>query len=50
MSMANARRLYDLTQVGDVVTVVGSPRKLEPNNGWTDWNIPWTTWMAGSAA
>ncbi len=50
MSMANAKRLFGLTRVGDVVTVVGSPRKLEPNNGWTDWNVPWSTWLAGSAA
>jgi lipoprotein-anchoring transpeptidase ErfK/SrfK len=50
MSTANAIWLFDHTHVGDVVQVVGSPRTLEPGNGWTDWNVPWETWLAGSAA
>jgi lipoprotein-anchoring transpeptidase ErfK/SrfK len=49
MSLANGIWLYNQTRVGDVVTVVNSPRHLEPGNGWTDWNVPWSTWLAGSA-
>jgi lipoprotein-anchoring transpeptidase ErfK/SrfK len=49
MSMANARWFYGLTKVGDVINVVGSTRVLEPNNGWTDWNVSWASWSAGSA-
>jgi lipoprotein-anchoring transpeptidase ErfK/SrfK len=49
MSTANAIWLYNQTHVGDIVQVVGSPRKLEPGNGWTDWNVTWSTWVKGSA-
>jgi hypothetical protein len=49
MSMADARWLFGVTKVGDVVKVVGSTRPLEPNNGWTDWNVPWERWQQGSA-
>jgi len=49
MSMANAKRLFDNTLIGDVVKVVGSSRELEPGNGWTDWNMSWKDWLAGSA-
>ena len=49
MSTSNAIWLYNQTHVGDVVKVVGSPRGLEPGNGWTDWNVKWSTWLEGSA-
>ncbi len=49
MSMTNASWLFRQTTVGDIVQVVGSPRRLEPGNGWTDWNVDWTDWVAGSA-
>jgi len=48
MSMTNAKRLFYNTLVGDV-KVVGSPRELEPGNGWTDWNVSWKDWLKGSA-
>ena len=50
MSMADARWLFNLSQVGDVIEVVNSPRPISIGNGWTDWNIPWETWAAGGAA
>ena len=34
---------------GDVVRFVNSPRSLEDNNGWTDWNVDWSEWNKGSA-
>ena len=49
MSTPNAIWLYNQTNVGDVVQVVGSPRGLEPGNGWTDWNVKWSDWLEGSA-
>lgn len=49
MSTADAAWLYKQTKRGDVVKYVGSPRKLEPGNGWTDWNRSWADWLEGSA-
>jgi lipoprotein-anchoring transpeptidase ErfK/SrfK len=49
MSMSNAIWLFNQTHVGDIVKVVGSPRTLEPGNGYTDWNVAWSAWRAGSA-
>lgn len=49
MSPANAVWLFRQSRVGDLVTVVGSPRPLEPGNGYTDWNVSWQDWLAGSA-
>jgi lipoprotein-anchoring transpeptidase ErfK/SrfK len=50
MSTENAQWFFKLAQPGDVVTVVGSPKKP---NSWTlgvaDWNISWSRWLAGSA-
>jgi lipoprotein-anchoring transpeptidase ErfK/SrfK len=49
MSMSNAIWLFNQSTIGDVVQVVGSPRSLEPGNGYTDWNVSWSKWLAGSA-
>jgi lipoprotein-anchoring transpeptidase ErfK/SrfK len=49
MSTANARWLYDNSNIGDVVEFVNSPRGLESGNGYTDWNVAWAKWTAGSA-
>lgn len=49
MGMANAIWLFNQTHVGDIVKVVGSPRTLEPGNGYTDWNVSWNKWLQGSA-
>jgi lipoprotein-anchoring transpeptidase ErfK/SrfK len=49
MSNENAAWLYGVSKVGDVVRYVSSTRALEPDNGWTDWNISWPQWSAGSA-
>jgi lipoprotein-anchoring transpeptidase ErfK/SrfK len=50
LSVANATWFYNFSQRGDVVQVVGSPKK--PNDwslGVVDWNLPWSQWVAGSA-
>ena len=49
MSNENAAWLYGASKVGDVVRYVSSTRVLEPDNGWTDWNISWPAWSAASA-
>ena len=49
MSTSDAKWLYERSQRGDVVQYLNSPRPLEDRNGWTDWNVPWASWTAGSA-
>jgi lipoprotein-anchoring transpeptidase ErfK/SrfK len=48
-SPADAKWLYGLSLRGDIVTVTGTPRPLQSGNGWTDWNVSWADWVAGSA-
>jgi len=50
MSMADARWLFGLSRVGDIIEVVNSPRAISLGNGWTDWNVPWETWSTGGVA
>jgi lipoprotein-anchoring transpeptidase ErfK/SrfK len=49
MSTADAAWLFSQSRRGDVVKFVDSPRSLEPQNGWTDWNVSWADWVEGSA-
>lgn len=49
MSVANAGWFFGQSKIGDPIKFVGSTRALEANNGWTDWNVPWSTWVKGSA-
>jgi len=48
-SPADAKWFYGLSLRGDIVTVTGTPRPLQSGNGWTDWNVSWSDWLAGSA-
>jgi lipoprotein-anchoring transpeptidase ErfK/SrfK len=34
---------------GDIVTIKGTGKSLEPTDGFGDWNIPWDKWLEGSA-
>ncbi|MFI7634934.1 Ig-like domain-containing protein [Nonomuraea sp. NPDC049400] len=34
---------------GDPVTITGTDRELEWNNGWGFWQLPWEKWRQGSA-
>ncbi len=47
MNTANARWLYDNSQVGDLVVYTGSPRSLEWANGYTEWNKSFEDYAAG---
>nr|BFE31050.1 Ig-like domain-containing protein [Actinomadura rugatobispora] len=40
---------FRTAQPGDVVYIAGSRRKLEWNNGWSFWQLPWDSWRKGSA-
>jgi len=44
MSDANAKWMYDHSQVGDVVKYVNSKRPLEWGNGYTAWNKSFADW------
>jgi lipoprotein-anchoring transpeptidase ErfK/SrfK len=49
LSTANAAWFYRLTRRGDVVEVVGSPKRPGSSFGVADWNMSWSRWLAGSA-
>jgi lipoprotein-anchoring transpeptidase ErfK/SrfK len=40
---------YGISQRGDIVTVTGTNRELEWNNGYGYWQMPWKQWVKGSA-
>jgi lipoprotein-anchoring transpeptidase ErfK/SrfK len=43
-STADATWFFKFTRLGDVVIVQNTPSKLEPTNGFGDWNVPWAQW------
>jgi lipoprotein-anchoring transpeptidase ErfK/SrfK len=49
MSPADAEIFYNMAVPGDPVTIVGSPRAGEWDNGWTQWFLSWHRWLRGSA-
>jgi lipoprotein-anchoring transpeptidase ErfK/SrfK len=50
MSRDNAEWLFGVTHSwGDPVIIEGTTRRVEPGNGWTDWNLSWEEYQAGSA-
>lgn len=50
MSLADAKWLFDNSQIGDVVEFSGTSRKMEWNNGIDDWNMSFDRWLAGATA
>jgi lipoprotein-anchoring transpeptidase ErfK/SrfK len=48
-SPAHAETYYNMEEPGDPATVTGSPVAGTPGNGWTEWFIPWSQWLRGSA-
>jgi lipoprotein-anchoring transpeptidase ErfK/SrfK len=48
-SPADAQWYYNLARRGDIVVVTNTGRPLASGNGWTDWNMDWKHWLAGSA-
>jgi lipoprotein-anchoring transpeptidase ErfK/SrfK len=49
VSTDNAKWFYYLSKRGDVVQVDGTERAVRPGDGFTDWNVSWSNWVAGSA-
>ncbi len=49
MSTGNAAWLFNQVKIGDPVVVTGTNRGLEKGNGWSDWNISYADFKAGSA-
>jgi lipoprotein-anchoring transpeptidase ErfK/SrfK len=48
-SPAFAAWFFGIAQRGDIVTVTGTSRELQWNNGWGYWQMPWKQWLQGSA-
>jgi len=48
MSPENAKWFFDLTKKGDIVVITnsGGPQ-LQAYDGFGDWQIPWSHWVAG---
>jgi lipoprotein-anchoring transpeptidase ErfK/SrfK len=49
ISWSDAEWLFARTRIGDPVTVRGTGVPVEPGNGWTVWDLPWTQYVKGSA-
>ncbi|WP_179842939.1 L,D-transpeptidase [Actinomadura luteofluorescens] len=49
VSPSNAKWFYNLSQRGDPITVTGSDRELDAENGWGYWQVKWQDWVKGSA-
>ena len=45
----HAEIYYKKAVPGDPVTVMGSPARGIPGNGWTEWFLTWNNWLKGSA-
>jgi lipoprotein-anchoring transpeptidase ErfK/SrfK len=49
LAPADAQLYYQLAVPGDPVTVTGSPRAGQWDNGWTEWFLAWPDYLKGSA-
>ncbi len=49
VSTSNAKWFYYLSKRGDIVQIVGTERAVRRGDGYSDWNVPWATYLAGSA-
>jgi len=49
LSPDNARWFFARSRRGDIVHVLGSPRKPGQNEGLLEWNRSWSAWLSGSA-
>ncbi|WP_084779886.1 L,D-transpeptidase [Planobispora rosea] len=48
VSPGHAKWFLDNTLIGDPIIITGSPRVLEPLNGWGHWQEDWTQWTRWS--
>ena len=49
MSTSDAQWFFNQVIPGDPVTVVNSKDTVRADNGFGDWNLSWSSWIAGSA-
>ncbi|MFD0883468.1 Ig-like domain-containing protein [Streptosporangium algeriense] len=49
ISPANAAWFIDNTLIGDPIIITGTPRQLEPTNGWGHWQEDWRQWLKWSS-
>ncbi|MDA0635418.1 Ig-like domain-containing protein [Nonomuraea sp. MCN248] len=49
ISPANAAWFIENTLIGDPIIITGSPRPLEPTNGWGHWQESWKQWLRWSS-
>ncbi|MGI5270653.1 L,D-transpeptidase [Nonomuraea sp. CA-218870] len=49
ISPANAAWFIENTLIGDPIVITGSPRPLEPTNGWGHWQENWKQWLKWSS-
>ncbi|MFF0306044.1 Ig-like domain-containing protein [Streptosporangium sp. NPDC004379] len=49
VSPADAKWFLDNTLIGDPIIITGSPRPLEPTNGWGQWQESWKDWLKWSS-
>jgi lipoprotein-anchoring transpeptidase ErfK/SrfK len=49
ISPENASWFIKNTLIGDPIVITGSPRKLEPTNGWGHWQEDWKQWLRWSS-
>lgn len=49
LSPDDAVWFYDFAQIGDPVKVMNSPVTVNPTNGFSDYTLSWSQWLAGSA-
>ncbi|GAA2279654.1 Ig-like domain-containing protein [Nonomuraea roseoviolacea subsp. roseoviolacea] len=49
VSPENAKWFLDNTLIGDPIIITGSPRVLEPTNGWGHWQENWKEWLKWSS-
>ncbi len=49
LSLGDAKWFYSYVKQGDPVTVKGEPQLAAPDNGYADYNLSWSQWLAGSA-
>ncbi|MFF5204784.1 Ig-like domain-containing protein [Streptosporangium sp. NPDC000396] len=49
VSPANAIWFLQNTLIGDPIIITGSPRPLEPTNGWGHWQEDWKQWLKWSS-
>jgi lipoprotein-anchoring transpeptidase ErfK/SrfK len=49
LSPADAKTYYNLAVPGDPITITGSSKAGKWDDGWTEWFLPWSQFVKGSA-